>query len=123
MRPYEMVVLLHPDLEIDIDSPVAKLEKMISAQGGTVIKRDNWGKKRLAYKVKGHDFAVYVLFEVSLPTETVTKLDKQLLITDEVIRHLIVTPAEKPEPSTKKPAKADAEVSAEAPAEAEKVAA
>jgi len=90
VKPYELVVLLHPDLEIDIDAPVAKIEKLISAVDGVVKKRDNWGKKRLAYPVKKQQFGLYVYLEVELKPESVRELESQLLITEEVIRFLLV---------------------------------
>jgi small subunit ribosomal protein S6 len=84
------VVLLHPDLEIDIDTPIAKLEKLVSGVGGSVTKRDNWGKKRLAYPVKKQQFGIYSYFELELPPARVRELEAQLLITEEVIRFLLV---------------------------------
>lgn len=91
MQPtYELVALLHPDLEIDVEAPTAKLEKLISDLKGKVIKRDNWGKKRLAYRIKKQDFAIYVYFEFELEPDSVRELDRQLLITEEVLRHIVV---------------------------------
>lgn len=94
MKQYELVVLLHPDLEIDIDSPIAKLEKLIESSGGKVIKRDNWGKKRLAYAVKHHDFAVYVAFNIQIDPKNVRSLDNSVSLSEEVIRHLLVSRVE-----------------------------
>lgn len=91
MRPYELTVLLHPDLEIDADAPIAKVEKLITDAGGKVTKRDNWGKKRLAYPVKKQQFGIYVYFELDLTPDAVRQLETQLLITEEVIRFLIVS--------------------------------
>ena len=96
MRPYELVVLLHPDLEIDIDSPIAKVEQMITGQGGKIVKKDNWGKKRLAYPIKKLQFAVYAYFEFDLDPANVRAIERQLLITEEVIRHLLVSHVEPP---------------------------
>jgi len=104
---YELVVLLHPDLEIDAETPIAKIEKLIEAVKGRVIKRDNWGKKRLAYKIAKHDFAVYVYFEVELETESVRELERTLLITEEVIRHILVVHEEAPARPAAKAAKSD----------------
>lgn len=87
---YELVVLLHPDLEIDVEAPIAKVESLIDAVGGKVTKRDNWGKKRLAYKIKRQDFAIYVYFEVELEPTAVRQLENTILITEEVLRHLLV---------------------------------
>jgi small subunit ribosomal protein S6 len=87
---YELVVLLHPDLEIDVEAPIAKVEHLIEAAGGRVTKRDNWGKKRLAYRIKKQDFAIYVYFEVELEGAKVREFENQILITEEVLRHILV---------------------------------
>lgn len=91
MRQYELVVLLHPDLEIDADTPITKIEKLVEQAGGKVIKRDNWGKKRLAYRINKQDFAVYVYFEVSVSPAGVATLENALRLTEEVLRHLLVS--------------------------------
>ena len=87
---YELTVLFHPDLEIDLDKPVKKVEKIIADNGGKVVAQDNWGKRRLAYPIKKQEFAVYVLFEVSMPPTDASKVQNLLNITDEVIRYLMV---------------------------------
>lgn len=110
MRPYELVVLLHPDLEIDVDTPIAKLEKLIAATGGKITKRDNWGKKRLAYPINKQQFAVYVYFELQLEPTKVRDLENTLRITEEVMRFLTVHKLEaqaKPEKKKDKPADAE----------------
>lgn len=91
MREYELTVLLHPDLEIDLDPTLKKVRDIVAANGGTIKSEDNWGKKKLAYRIKKEDFAVYVYMEVELPAEGVAKVDSTLNITDEVLRHLLVS--------------------------------
>lgn len=115
MREYELVVLFHPDLEIDLDKPLGKVEKMITDLGGNVTQTDNWGKRKLAYPIKKQEFAVYVYFELELEATKVNKLDSTLNITDEVIRHLLVQHEEPPEEEEEK--------SSESKEEAEKSAA
>lgn len=90
MREYELTVVLHPDLEANLDAPLEKVRTLITNNGGKVQKEDNWGKKRLAYPIAKENFGVYVYFEIELPSESATKLDGALNITDEVIRHLLV---------------------------------
>lgn len=87
---YELTVLLHPDLEIDLEKPLSKVEKIITDNSGKVVNKDNWGKKKLAYPIKKQDFAVYVLLEVSIAPENANKVQGLLNITDEVIRYLMV---------------------------------
>ncbi|HEV2412409.1 MAG TPA: 30S ribosomal protein S6 [Candidatus Saccharimonadales bacterium] len=90
MKEYELTVLLHPDLEIDLEKPLGKIKKLIKDSGGTISKEDNWGKRRLAYSIKKESFAVYVYFELQLPPEGVKKVNDTLNITDEVLRFLLV---------------------------------
>lgn len=88
-RDYELVVLLHPDLEIDLEKPLAKLRQIIADNKGEITKEDSWGKRKMAYRINGEDFAVYMYMEVALPAETVKKLQSTLNITDEVLRYLL----------------------------------
>lgn len=92
MNDYEMVVLYHPDLEIDLEKPMSKIEKIVTDNGGKIVKTDNWGKRKLAYKINKQDHAVYVYYDVQIPAESVTKVEGTFNITDEVIRYLIVKP-------------------------------
>lgn len=91
MREYELTVLLHPDLEIDLEKPLGKVRDIITNNGGEIVSEDNWGKRRLAYSIAHEEFAVYVYFEVKLPAQSVRKIDATLNITDEVLRHLIAS--------------------------------
>ena len=91
MQPtYELMVLLHPDLEIDVETPIKKIEGLVDAVGGKITKRDNWGKKRLAYRIKRQDFAVYIYFELKLEPSKVRQFENTILITEEVLRHILV---------------------------------
>lgn len=91
MREYELTVLLHPDLEMDLDAPLKKVRDIITTNGGTIVREDNWGKKRLAYRINKEDFAVYVYFELKLPAEANAKVSSVFNITDEVLRYLLVS--------------------------------
>ncbi len=95
MKEYELTVLIHPDLEVDLDTPLAKVRDIIKNAGGEITKEDNWGKKKLAYKINREDFAVYVYMDVKLPAEAPLKISNTLNITDEVLRYLLVTVDEK----------------------------
>ncbi|MBI2798130.1 30S ribosomal protein S6 [Candidatus Saccharibacteria bacterium] len=91
MRQYEVAILLHPDLEIDIESATSKIEKILTANGGKIVKKDNWGKRKLAYKIKKQEWGIYVFYTVELPTEAPQKITNTLRITEEVMRYLVVS--------------------------------
>lgn len=100
---YEIAILYDPDLEVDLDKATSRVEKIFTDNGAKVTNTDNWGKRKLAYTIKGHDMAVYVFYTVDMPGTNVMKLEKVLNITDEVIRFLIT------KPDVKGMAKAEAE--------------
>ena len=91
MREYELTVLIHPDLEADLETPLKIVRDIVTSNKGKVTSEDHWGKKRLAYKIAKEDFAVYVFMELSLPPLAVAKVDSTLNITDSVLRHLLVS--------------------------------
>lgn len=95
MREYELTVLIHPDLEADLETPLKKVRQIITDNGGEIVSEDNWGKKRLAYRINREDFANYVYFEVKLPASANMKVSQTLNITDEVLRYLLVSVDEK----------------------------
>lgn len=95
MKEYELTVLIHPDLEVDIEAPLTKVRDLVKTHGGEIVSEDNWGKKKLAYRIKNEDFAVYVYFDVKLPADALLKISNTLNITDEVLRYLLVTVDEK----------------------------
>ena len=102
MNQYELATLYHPDLEVDLSKAEEKVTKIIADNGGTITATDNWGKRKLAYTIKGNDHAMYVFYTVEMPPQGVLKLESTLNITDEVIRFLIT------KPDLKRAAKAEA---------------
>ncbi len=92
MNQYEIAVLYHPDLEVDLTKAEDKFKKIIADNGGEVTATDNWGKRKLAYEIKGNEHAVYVFYTTQIPPQGVMKIESTLNITDEVIRFLITRP-------------------------------
>ncbi len=95
MKEYELTVLIHPDLEGDIETPLTKIRGIITSAGGEIVSEDNWGKKKLAYRIKKEDFAVYVYFDIKLPANAPLKISSTFNITDEILRYLLVKVDEK----------------------------
>jgi small subunit ribosomal protein S6 len=91
VKEYELTVLIHPDLEADLETPLTKVRDIIKNAGGTIVREDNWGKKKLAYPIKREDFAVYVYMDLELPADAPLKISNIFNITDEVLRYLLAT--------------------------------
>jgi small subunit ribosomal protein S6 len=92
MEQYELAVLYHPDLEIDLEKAEKQVEKLVTDAGGSIKATDNWGKRKLAYKIATHEHAVYVFYTLEMPTAGIAPLNNGLNIVSEVIRFLITKP-------------------------------
>jgi len=112
LNSYEIAVLYHPDLEMDLEKATAKVEKIIADNGGKIAKTDNWGKRKLAYPIKKQEFAIYVFYQAEMPPDAAQKIEQTFNITDEVIRFLI----------TKRDLKAEAKAEAQREEKAKKAA-
>lgn len=95
MKNYELTLLVHPDLEMNMEAATDKVKDLIEKNGGQITKEENDGKKRLAYAIKGQNFAVYYYYEVALLPEAPKKIESVLNITDEVLRYLLVAEDER----------------------------
>lgn len=89
---YEIAVLYHPDLEVDLSKAEDRVQKILADNSGKVQNTDNWGKRKLAYPIKKQEHAVYVFYTVEMPEEGVKKVEAAFNITDEIIRFLITKP-------------------------------
>ncbi len=88
-RKYEVLVLLSPTLEQNnLDKIVKDIE---SKMGGTIVKKEEWGKKKLAYQIQHHDEATYVLYYVETTPDKIVDLKEYIAINKkEILRPLIL---------------------------------
>ena len=84
---YELAILYYANLEADFKTVSAKIEKMITDQGGKIVKTDNWGKKELAYKIKQETQAIYVFYDLEIDPQSLIKLESKFNINDSILRY------------------------------------
>jgi len=90
MRHYELVCIVHPDLdEVAFNDVIEKIKGWVVDTGGSVDKVEIWGRKRLAYAIKKHREGQYVLFNLSLEPNAITTMDQNLRFMEQVIRYMI----------------------------------
>ncbi|HEX2221553.1 MAG TPA: 30S ribosomal protein S6 [Candidatus Limnocylindria bacterium] len=91
MRRYELMLLLRPDLEDDrLQSAVEKVTRAIVNGGGALTKVSPWGKRRMAYPIQNHREASYFLIHFDIDPAAVRGIERGLLISEDVLRHLVV---------------------------------
>lgn len=91
MRTYEALYIVKPTLSDDEVQTVANgVEKLVTDNGGAIVRSEIWGKRRLAYEVKNFQEGVYVLLRFSSPTDFVKKLREYIRLADDIIRHMVV---------------------------------
>src|SRR5687767_1427269 len=90
MRRYELMLLLRPDLEDDkLQAAVEKVTRAIVNGGGSLSKVSPWGKRRLAYDIKRHREASYFLIHFDIEPGQVREIERGMLISEEILRHLV----------------------------------
>lgn len=129
MRRYELMLLLRPDLEDDkLQSAVEKVTRAIVNAGGSLSKVSPWGKRRLAYEIQHYREASYFLIHFDIQPSAIREIERGLLISEEILRHLVTVLEERPQLSedelaaaaaeaVEAPARSDGEPSADAPRE------
>ena len=96
MRRYELMLVIRPDVADDRSQGlVDRTTRQIVAAGGQIIKVAPWGRRRLAYPIDRHREGSYQIILFESPAEAIIELEHTLLITEEVLRHL-VTRVERP---------------------------
>ena len=89
MNKYETVFIVNPNIESeDIEKVIEDTQNLISGSGGTVIKVDKWGKKRLAYEVKGNRDGYYVLVDFEAEPQFIQRLGRYYGLTEEIIKYM-----------------------------------
>jgi small subunit ribosomal protein S6 len=90
MRHYELVCIVHPDLdEGAFNGVVEKVKNWVVESSGSVDKVEVWGRKRLAYPIKKHREGQYVLFNLTLEPTATAPMDQNLRFLEPVIRYMI----------------------------------
>lgn len=90
MRNYEVIFIIHPELDETASTAlIEKVQGWITGAGGTVEKTDVWGKRSMAYSIRKQREGNYVYMQVAMPPAFVNELSTNLRLTEPVLRYLI----------------------------------
>jgi small subunit ribosomal protein S6 len=92
MREYELVFIVHPDLdESALKDVIEKVKGWITEAGGNVSKVDLWGKRKLAYSIRKQKEGQYVLFYTQMDPAFGSTLERNLRFLEPVMRFLLIS--------------------------------
>jgi small subunit ribosomal protein S6 len=125
MRHYEIVFLVHPDQSEQVTAMVDRYRASIEADGGTIHRLEDWGRRQLAYPIQKLHKAHYVLMNIECSTTVLDELNSAFRFNDAVLRSVVISRkeavtetsllAKRPEEKRERETSSDA---AEKPAEA-----
>lgn len=91
MRNYELIFILHPDLNEEASAEVCnRIKNWISNLGGTIVKENDWGSRRLAYPIRNLREGHYWLYDLEFDPANVAELERDLAIVEPILRYLTV---------------------------------
>ena len=91
MRRYELMLVIQPDAPDErIAAIVDRTTRQITDDGGQIIKVAPWGRRRLAYPIDRHREGSYHIIVFEGAAGSIVEIERTLLITEEVMRHLLV---------------------------------
>lgn len=91
MRTYEVAFIVAPNTaDDDISKLNSQIEQIITGRGGKITKIDNWGRRKLAYRIGKFDEGVYTFVYLEGSGREIAEVERRLRVTDFVIRHMTV---------------------------------
>jgi small subunit ribosomal protein S6 len=99
MRRYESVWVVNGDLpDEEVKAAIDKFSRIISATEGILVGLEEWGRKKLSYKIQGATRGFYILVDYAGTPATVKELERNYRIDDRIVRSLTTKKSDKVDP-------------------------
>jgi small subunit ribosomal protein S6 len=93
MRAYELMIITNGSLdEAAVTTVIERFTNLITSQGGTVDRVDHWGKRQFAYEIQHMNEGYYTVIDLTVSSDGLNEVERQLRLTDEIVRHKVVRP-------------------------------
>jgi small subunit ribosomal protein S6 len=91
MRRYETIIITDPDMAEEARKALtARIGELMAAEGGSLIKQDDWGMRKLAYEIRKKPRGFYTLFDFCGQSALVDEMERQFRIDDHVLKYMTV---------------------------------
>ena len=89
---YEAMFLLdNAATTADFEGTAAGVDQLLTRSGATIVQKENWDERKLAYEIRGHKRATYYLVYFRAPTDAVAKIRVDAALSEKIIRCLILS--------------------------------
>ncbi len=91
LRQYEIMIILDPEIEERTVAPsLDKYLNVVKSDGGSVDKVDIWGRRRLAYEIKGQKRGTYILVNFKAEAKNLAHIERDCNLSEKVLRSLVM---------------------------------
>jgi|YNPNPStandDraft_1061719.scaffolds.fasta_scaffold00954_14 small subunit ribosomal protein S6 len=90
MRKYEAMIILNPALDDEGLSKLGEKVKGIISNKGEVVSVEEWGRREMAYEIKGHKEGYYLVIQFTAPPEAPGDLYREFRMNPDIIRGIVV---------------------------------
>jgi small subunit ribosomal protein S6 len=94
MRHYEVVFIVHPDQSEQVPAMIERYRTLVTSNGGTMHRLEDWGRRQLAYPIQKIHKAHYVLMNIECNQFVLDELEHAFKFNDAVLRHLTISTKE-----------------------------
>jgi len=99
LHDYELMYIVRPDVDDEkMANTVARVSGLITERGGEISKETVWGRKRLAYPINDFRDGLYHIVEFKVDPSHQVAIERQLRLTEDIIRHQIIIPGVNKQP-------------------------
>ena len=90
-RTYEVMYIADPETADDVIGKLNEaVEKLVQTEGGSIIRTDDIGRRRLAYPINKKKEGYYVLFEIEGSGQEIAELERRMRVNDAILRYMTV---------------------------------
>jgi len=91
MHTYELVIIIHPDLDDEaVNQAIDKIKGWIEAGKGKIVEVQEWGKRRLAYQIQKQNEGLYYLMKLELDPASNAEIERNIRILEPVMRYILI---------------------------------
>ena len=90
MQKYEAVIILNPNLSSKADGFIKDFEKLLKNNSFNVQKKEDVGRRQLAYSINNHNKGHYLLFNIEGDASKLIEIENKIKYDESIIRHIFI---------------------------------